>query len=232
MRFRTRSLVASLGGLALVVFAPAPASAHVEPEVATVPAGSLASVEFNVEHGCDGSPTVKMEFQVPEGITGAQPVEKAGWTGTLVDGVITYIGGSLPADREDTFGVRFDAPSEVGTVVRFAMIQTCETGSIDWIQTDPDAERPAPSVEIAEPDPTLQCPALPLPPPPPPPRPPPPRPPRRVPRPRPRTPGDRRQLLPLPTPPTVTSRPGLPQGPRTTVDRARRALCRGSSSRS
>lgn len=151
-------MIAPVAGLALVLLAAAPALGHVEPEVSTVPAGSLATVDFTVEHGCEGSPTVKMEFQVPDGITDAQPAEKAGWTGALVDGVVTYTGGSLPADQEDTFAVRFTVPDQVQAVLMFPMIQTCETGSIDWIQTEGEAERPAPRVVVGEPDPNAPVP--------------------------------------------------------------------------
>lgn len=147
------SLAVAASAVACGLLLPTPAAAHVEPEVTTVPAGSTAEVQFTVEHGCDGSPTVKLEFQVPDGITDAQPIEEAGWTGSVVDGVVTYTGGSLPDDQQADFGIRFTVPGTVGDTIRFPMIQTCEEGQLDWIQDGEDAERPAPAVEVGEPDP-------------------------------------------------------------------------------
>lgn len=147
-------LVAAGLAAASALLLAAPAAAHVEPEVSVVPAGSVADVQFTVEHGCEGSPTVKLEFQVPASVTDAQPIDKEGWTGAVVDGVITYTGGSLPDDEESDFGIRFTVPASVGDTLRFPMIQTCEEGQLDWIQEGEDAERPAPAVEIGEPDPT------------------------------------------------------------------------------
>jgi uncharacterized protein YcnI len=135
-----------------------PTAAHVEPEVQTVPAGSEATVAFEVEHGCDGSPTVALELQVPDGVADARPVDKAGWTGAVADRVVSYRGGPLPDDQPDTFQVRFTVPDDVGATLRFPMIQTCETGSIDWIQTGAEDSRPAPSVEVGPPDPNAPVP--------------------------------------------------------------------------
>jgi uncharacterized protein YcnI len=144
--------LASATVLALGVAAPS--HAHVEPTATEVPAGSMATVDFTVQHGCDGSPTIKVEFQVPEEITDAAAVDKDGWTGSQDGRVVTYEGGPLASDVEDTFAVTFTAPSTVGAELAFPFVQTCEEGSIDWIQLDEEAERPAPIVVIGEVDPT------------------------------------------------------------------------------
>lgn len=143
--------LASAAVLALGVAAPA--HAHVEPTSTEVPAGSMATVDFSVQHGCDGSPTIKVEFQVPEEITDAAAVDKDGWTGSQDGRVVTYEGGPLASDVEDTFAVTFTAPSTVGAELAFPFVQTCEEGSIDWIQLEEEAERPAPIVVIGEADP-------------------------------------------------------------------------------
>ena len=151
------ALAVGAGALA-ALGASAPASAHVEPTATVVPAGSAATVEFTVQHGCDGSPTTKIEFQVPDEIDDALAVDKDGWTGSVADGVVTYEGGPLPADREDTFSVSFTAPATVGATLAFPFLQTCVEGSIDWIQLDEGAERPAPIIEIGDPDPNAPVP--------------------------------------------------------------------------
>ena len=151
------ALAVGAGALA-ALGASAPASAHVEPTATVVPAGSAATVEFTVQHGCDGSPTTKIEFKVPDEIADALAVDKDGWTGSVADGVVTYEGGPLPADREDTFSVSFTAPATVGATLAFPFLQTCVEGSIDWIQLDEGAERPAPIIEIGDPDPNASVP--------------------------------------------------------------------------
>jgi uncharacterized protein YcnI len=148
-----RSALTLAATATLALLAAAPAAAHVEPTATEVPAGSVATVEFTVQHGCDGSPTTKLEFQVPEEITDAAPVDKDGWTGSADGRVITYEGGPLAPDVEDTFAVTFTAPDTVGLELAFPFVQTCEEGSIDWIQLEEDAERPAPIVTIGDPDP-------------------------------------------------------------------------------
>lgn len=124
-----------------------PAGAHVEPQTAEVTAGSPAEIALTVQHGCDGSPTVKLEIQTPPAVEDLQPVDKDGWAGSVAGDVVTFTGGPLPDDVEDQFAVRFTAPDEPGTL-RFKMIQTCESGTIDWIQEEDGAERPAPVVQV------------------------------------------------------------------------------------
>lgn len=154
MRLPLRSAAALAGGLAAAVGLALPAGAHVEPTATEVPAGSAATVEFTVQHGCEGSPTVKVEFQVPSEITDPQPVAKDGWEGSVDGQVVTYEGGPLDADVEAEFGVAFSAPATPGVTLAFPFIQTCEVGAIEWIQTEEEAERPAPLVTIGDPDPT------------------------------------------------------------------------------
>ena len=153
MRLLHRTTLALATAAAATVALALPAAAHVEPTTTEVPAGGAATVDFTVEHGCQGSPTVKVEFQVPAEITDAAPVTKAGWEGTVEGQVVTYAGGPLASDVEDTFAVTFTAPDTVGATLAFPFIQTCEEGSIEWIQTEEEAERPAPLVTIGQADP-------------------------------------------------------------------------------
>ena len=141
------ALVAAAG--ATVLLAPA-AGAHVEPDVETVPAGGEATVSFVAEHGCDESPTVKVEIQLPDDVADAAAVEKAGWQTDVADGVAVFEWEGVGGDDSGAFGVDFTAPNTPGETLLFPTIQTCTEGSIDWIQEDADGERPAPRVQIAE----------------------------------------------------------------------------------
>jgi uncharacterized protein YcnI len=130
----------------------ATASAHTETDVVAVPAGSTATVTFEPEHGCGDSPTVDMRVQAP--VAGATALDKAGWkTSSTADAsgntVLEWSGGSQPADEPGAFQVRFTVPDEVGTLLAFPAVQTCDNGEQEtWIETDPGADQPAPQLLV------------------------------------------------------------------------------------
>ena len=151
IRPTTRMIAGVAAGAAgLLLFAGA-ASAHLEPDPASITAGEAATVAFNVEHGCDGSPTIELQIKLADGITDAQPVAKEGWTSSVADGVVTFGGGSLPATTEETFSITFTAPTTDGALV-FPSIQRCTVGQINWIEPtvegQPEPEEPAPVVQV------------------------------------------------------------------------------------
>ncbi len=133
------------------------ASAHVDPDPAAMQAGTTATVAFNVEHGCDGSPTTSMKFEIPDGVSGVAPVDKDGWTATVTGNVLEFKGGPLPPDQADHFDITFTAPSQPGDI-RFRLIQTCEQGELAWIEVAaegaPEPDHPAPTIKITQGPPT------------------------------------------------------------------------------
>ena len=48
-----------------------------EPSAAT---GSSYKAVFKVGHGCDGSGTTEIRVELPDGVVGAKPMPKSGWT--------------------------------------------------------------------------------------------------------------------------------------------------------
>ena len=80
---RIMLLAATLGAAAL---SATPARAHVELETDQAPAGSSYKAVLMVPHGCAGSPTVALRVQIPDGVVGAKPMPKPGWTVTTVVG--------------------------------------------------------------------------------------------------------------------------------------------------
>ena len=132
-------------------------SAHIEPTPPAVEAGTPASVSFGVEHGCSGSPTVRLDFQIPAGVSGAAGVAKDGWTATLAGQVLTFAGGPLADETPDDFSISFTAPATAGDL-HFPVVQTCETGETAWIDVaaegQPEPEHPAPTVKVTAGPPT------------------------------------------------------------------------------
>lgn len=148
---RTRSLVAATGGVLLAVAGPASiAFAHIHPEPGEVATGTPSVVGFTIEHGCEGSPTNKVELKIPEGFSDLTPQPVDGWTASVVDGVAMWEGGSLDAETEGTFAVELTATTPGDFEI--PMVQTCEVGELAWIQSEiegqPEPDHPAPVLRV------------------------------------------------------------------------------------
>jgi uncharacterized protein YcnI len=130
-----------------------PAFAHVEVEPTQVEPGSTSPVLFTIEHGCSESPTVKVEMQLPAGVTQVEPEPVPGWEFEITDDVITWTGGPQPDHEPLGLSVFMTFPDTPDAVLLFPVVQTCEVGEIRWIQPpNPDGsepEDPAPVVVVA-----------------------------------------------------------------------------------
>jgi periplasmic copper chaperone A len=150
-------LTLAVGAVAGVVVAAPSAWAHVEPDPPAVEAGTRATIAFTVEHGCDGSPTVEVRFQLPDGVTNLEPHAPEGWTGTESGQGLTFAGTPLDAEEESVFGIAMTLPAQPATLY-FPVVQTCEQGEIAWIAI-PEAgaeepEFPAPALLVTDGPPT------------------------------------------------------------------------------
>lgn len=175
----TARTFARLGALPVATAAIAlslvsPASAHVTATPSTAAAGSYTVVTFSVGHGCEGSPTTKLEIQVPESVLSVTPsrnpfydVEK---TVEQLDDPVTDAHGNevtertasivytattpLPDGQRDAFELSFQLPDAEGETLAFPTIQTCQKGETGWTQVPSDGqdadelETPAPAFEI------------------------------------------------------------------------------------
>ncbi|MDM7892416.1 YcnI family copper-binding membrane protein [Curtobacterium caseinilyticum] len=162
---------------AIVLGTAAAASAHVEADATSTAANSYTTATFSVPHGCDGSPTTKLVFQVPESVIEVTPTVNPNWTITKTTEPYTAPSSSaasdeeteagaervtsvtytaktpLPADERDTFALSFALPDgKPGDRVSFPVAQTCEEGSVDWDQAQEsgkaEPEHPAPSIVL------------------------------------------------------------------------------------
>ena len=62
------------------------ALAHITLEREETPAESIYKAVLRVPHGCEGSATVKVRVQIPEGVIAVKPMPKAGWQLETVTG--------------------------------------------------------------------------------------------------------------------------------------------------
>jgi len=168
---------ATLGVTALIVLGTAGvASAHVSATATSTAANSYTTATFSLPHGCDGSPTTRIAFEVPESIIEVTPTVNPNWTitkttepytsasaatddesaedaGERVTSVVYTAKTPLPADERDTFSLSFSLPDgKAGDLVEFPAIQTCEKGSVEWNQEqkagEAEPEHPAPSITL------------------------------------------------------------------------------------
>ncbi|MGI9136527.1 MAG: DUF1775 domain-containing protein [Candidatus Nanopelagicales bacterium] len=109
------------------------ASAHMGIELrgSTPTAGSSSTIMFRPGHGCDGDATNALSVEIPDGVTGVKPQQKAGWKlSTSNNGkTITWSGGALPDDQFEEFGIRMTWPkAAAGSAAQkyyFKTVQTC-----------------------------------------------------------------------------------------------------------
>lgn len=158
----------SLAATALVLWA-ATVSAHVSLEPTAALAGSTYKATLRITHGCSGSATTLIRVFVPDGMRGARPIPKPGWTlsapkvalavpydnhGRRVTEAVREIswrGGPLPDAWADEFAFVGQLPIQPGRLA-FKVLQECESGRNEWFEiAAPDASapaRPAPMLEV------------------------------------------------------------------------------------
>ena len=173
-RTLTRLCVLPAATAAIALSLVSPASAHVSATVSDASAGAFTVATFSVPHGCDESPTTKIEIKVPESVLSVTPTRNPFYdvearieqldepqtdahgnevterTASVVYTAIT----PLPDGQRDTFELSFQVPDTAGEVLAFPTIQTCEKGSTDWTEVPAEGqdaeelENPAPSFEV------------------------------------------------------------------------------------
>ena len=176
MSFRTSARLGALpvATAAIALSLTAPASAHVGATVGDASAGAYTIATFSVPHGCEGSPTTRIEIRVPESVLSVtatrnpyyeletrieqldEPLaDSHGNEVTERTASITYTAETpLPDGQRDTFELSFQVPDAVGEVLTWPTIQTCEKGSTAWTevaadgQDEDELDHPAPSFEV------------------------------------------------------------------------------------
>lgn len=167
--------VAIGAGALLAVAAPLAASAHVSVTPTSTAAGSYTVLSFAVGHGCDGSPTTSLSFEIPESINAVTPTINPNWDVTktmaplakpITDshgeqlaervGAVVYTAKTPLADGyRDTVSFQVQLPADAeGKTLVFPVTQTCEVGQTNWTdvakdgQDEEDLEAPAPTVLV------------------------------------------------------------------------------------
>lgn len=165
VRWRT---VLACTGAALALLQSPTASAHVVLAQKSAPAGTYYRAQFMVGHGCQGSPTVSLQVDIPDGVPVVRPQPKAGWTLSYQSGPLAepamvhgkpktegirrviWTGGPLPDEQYEEFGMMLFLPKPGR--LHFRVLQTCETGANDWagvpVEGGPRPAFPAATLDV------------------------------------------------------------------------------------
>lgn len=151
----SRTLLALAASLCI----PLTAQSHVTLEQGEAATGSAYKAVMRIGHGCDGSPTREVSVLIPQGLRGAKPQPKAGWTlrvdkaplaepydshgKTITEDVVrvTWTARSaedmLPDAFYDEFMVRGQLVALPGALW-FKIEQRCQVGEWRWVETPPE----------------------------------------------------------------------------------------------
>jgi uncharacterized protein len=168
MKHITLASVVTLGALAV----PAVAQAHVTLQPKTAAAGAYVVEDVRVPNETDDAVTTKVAVQFPEGFASASYQAIDGWSvkvvkeklatpiktddGEITEGVktITWTAtskadGIAPGQFQD-FPLSVQIPGKAGDTLTFKALQTYSDGTVArWIGA-PDADKPAPQVQVTE----------------------------------------------------------------------------------
>jgi uncharacterized protein YcnI len=172
-RHARRERLHGMLAIGLVLGLPAtPVAAHIVFEQPSAVAGSYYKAVFRITHACGNSPIREIVVDIPDGVQGAKPMVKPGWTigitrarldkpytalhGRVVTEEVRQVrwsGGSLPNEHYDEFALVGRLPDRPGPLP-WKVSQICETGRIDWHQVPApgqkasDLKEPAPVLEV------------------------------------------------------------------------------------
>ena len=166
-------IACAFGALAIACLSAASARAHITLETQSAPVDSTYKAVMRVGHGCEGSPTLKVRIQIPEGVISVKPMPKPGWDlntveaaykephdyyGTpLTEGVreIVWTGKLLDKHYDEfVFRAFLTDGLKPDTTLYFPAVQECEKGADRWIEipargkSADDYKYPAPGVKL------------------------------------------------------------------------------------
>ena len=154
MTIKTLLLAATAAGLCHT------ASAHVVLDQPAALAGSSYKATLRIGHGCDGRATTLVKVRVPEGMRGARPMPKAGWTlqatkaplaqpydshgKRITEDVreITWEGGPLPDAWADEFSFVAQLPAQPGPLPIQVLQQCGSDARLEWFDVAVPGAKP------------------------------------------------------------------------------------------
>ncbi|MEI4488685.1 YcnI family protein [Frigidibacter sp. MR17.14] len=134
--------------LALLSSAPLPAMAHVHAQTSGATPGATIEIALEVGHGCAGAATTGLRVALPEGIAEARALPIAGWQATAGPREVGWTGGPLPDGTRQRFVLSATLSTSAAGTLTLPVVQDCGQTSLRWIDADPAAETPAPTISV------------------------------------------------------------------------------------
>ncbi|WP_173923420.1 YcnI family protein [Agromyces sp. Marseille-P2726] len=161
MRHARLTIAGLAGGALLALAVPTAAQAHVSVTPSSTAAGSSSVLTFAFSHGCDGSPTTALTFDIPESIASVSPTVHPGWTiEKIADGdrtaQVVYTAVTPVEDGfRDTIELSVRLPEDAaGETLAFPVLQSCAVGETNWSEVaeegEAEPESPAPTILVTE----------------------------------------------------------------------------------
>jgi len=140
---------AFLWAVALLLFAAAPASAHVTIQPPESTTGAFARFVVRVPNEHETAATIKVEVQMPAEFEEVRYQPKEGWRRTVNGRTVTWEGGRIAPGEFDEFGFSTRMPDKAGALT-FPSIQTYDNGEVvSWTGPE-DADKPAGRVTVKQ----------------------------------------------------------------------------------
>ncbi|WP_404293911.1 YcnI family protein [Microvirga sp. RSM25] len=164
----------TLGAAGSLCLLATSAFAHITLETQSAPVSSTYKAVMRVGHGCEGSPTLKVRVQIPEGVIAVKPMPKPGWEldtveapykasydyyGTpMTQGVreIVWTGKLLDKHYDEfVFRAYFTDSLKPDAMLYFPAVQECEGNKAErWIEIPAEGRKaddyksPAPGLKL------------------------------------------------------------------------------------
>ena len=159
-------ITVALSAIAFSIVNSTSANAHAGAELygKVAKPNGYGNVFIRIPHAEKDKSTVKVEVQIPSGVTSVKPQQVSGWTESRVldtDGKtvtsLIWSNGNLPDTSFADFGSSLKWPNTPGAKVYFKVIQTLNDGSlISWVEIPAlgvdshSLPKPAPSVTLED----------------------------------------------------------------------------------
>lgn len=128
-----------------------PAAAHVHGSVTEARPGDRIELALAIGHGCAGAATTGLRVAIPAGLTQVAPVELPGWQVVTGNEEIGWTGGELPDGTKGQFTLTATIAADATGTIVVPVVQVCGTSELRWIDPDPAADNPAPSIKVLPP---------------------------------------------------------------------------------
>ncbi len=143
----TKPIPPLLAILALAALA-VPVAAHVHTGVTEARPGERVEIALEIGHGCAGKPTTGLRVAIPPGLEKVEALPAEGWQTAVSPTEVSWSGGTLGDHDKGRFALAATVSGDATGQIVLPIIQVCGDETLRWIDPDPAADNPAPSIRV------------------------------------------------------------------------------------